>query len=238
MMDHLIEYADKKAEYCIENTVISQRLYEEYGVNLGLRNEKGEGVLTGLTTISKIVSSKIVNGEKVSCDGELWYRGYMIEDLISSLGEDYGFEKIAYLLLIGNMPSETELREFCDVLADSRTLPNDFTRDVIMKASTEDIMSSMAKSILTLASYDEKAKDTSIPNVLRQSIQLIAVFPLLAVYGYNTYRHYDKNDSMFIHRPDPKLLTAENFLMMLRPDKKFSKTEAKVLTCQTINLKP
>ena len=229
-MDYLNEYAEKTAGYCIENNQISPRLYEEYGVNLGLRNDKGVGVLTGLTGISKIVSSKVIDGQKVPCEGELWYRGYRIENLINSLGEEeFGFEKIAYLLLMGKLPSESELRDFSKAIGSSRTLPTNFTRDVIMKAPSEDIMNSMTRSILTLASYDENAKDTGISNVLRQSIELIAIFPLLAVYGYNAYRHYEKDDSMFIHRPDPELSTAENFLMLLRPDKQYSRTEAKVL---------
>ena len=230
MTEYLNEYADKQAKCCIDNTKISPRLYDEYGVNLGLRDEKGVGVLTGLTGISKIVSSKVVGGQKVPCEGELWYRGYRIENLIASLDEqEYGFEKIAFLLLMGKLPSESERKDFFTALGKSRTLPTNFTRDVIMKAPSEDVMNSMTRSILTLASYDDHAKDISISNVLRQSIQLIAVFPLLAVYGYNAYRHYEKDDSMFIHRPDPSLSTAENFLMMLRPDKKYTKTEAKVL---------
>ncbi|MBP5649402.1 MAG: citrate/2-methylcitrate synthase [Clostridia bacterium] len=228
--DFLSVYAVKQADLCKNSTKISPRLYEEYGVNLGLRNDKGVGVLTGLTGISKIVSSKISGGEKVPCDGELWYRGYRIEELISSIGEqEYGFEKVAYLLLMGKLPKKNELREFSEVIGKSRTLPTNFIRDVIMKASTEDIMNSMTRSILTLASYDELATDISLPNVLRQCIHLIAVFPLLAVYGYNAYRHYEKDDSMIIHRPSSELSTAENFLMLLRPDKQYTLTEAKVL---------
>lgn len=230
MKNFLNEYAESHATYCIENTRISPRLYEEYGVNLGLRDDKGVGVLTGLTGISKIVSSKVINGKKVPCEGELWYRGYRIEDLIDAIApEEYGFERLAYLLIMGKLPSEKELGDFFSVLGQSRTLPTNFTRDVIMKAPSEDIMNSMTRSILTLSSYDDNTKDTSVPNVLRQCIRLIAVFPLLAVYGYNAYRHYEKDDSMYIHRPDASLSTAENFLMMLRPDKKFTKTEAKVL---------
>ncbi len=229
-MNDAKEFAEKEAQYCVENTKISPRLYEEYGVNLGLRDDKGAGVLTGLTGISKIVSSKTVAGQKIPCDGELWYRGYRIEDLIKSIGEGkYGFEAIAYLLLMGKLPTREELHDFSSVIGHCRTLPTNFTRDVIMKAPTEDIMNSMTRSILTLASYDENAKDISILNVLRQSIQLIAAFPLLAVYGYNAYRHYEKNESMFIHRPDPALTTAANFLMILRPDRQYTATEAKVL---------
>ena len=224
------EYSRQQEAMCRKNDSISPRLFEEYGVNRGLRDEKGNGVLTGLTKISKITSSKIENGEKVPCDGQLWYRGYRVEDLIGNLGdEELGFEKIAYLLLMGEMPDPKQEEEFRSYVGSCRTLPTNFTRDVIMKAPTEDIMNSMTKSILTLASYDENAKDISVSNSLRQCIQLIGEFPLLAVYGYNAYVHYEKNGSMFIHHPDPQLSTAENLLMLLRPDRSYTPTEAKVL---------
>lgn len=229
-LEKMNEYAGKLESVCVRNDNIAPRLYEEYGVNRGLRDENGRGVLTGLTNISKIVSSKIVENQKVSCDGELWYRGYRVEDLIDSLGEDeFGFEKIAYLLLMGDLPTEEEEAEFKKIMGECRTLPTNFTRDVIMKAPSEDVMNSMTRSILTLSSYDKRAKDTSIRNSLRQCIQLISEFPLLAVYGYNAYNHYEKNESMFIHHPNKKLSTAENLLMLMRPDKKYTKTEAKVL---------
>ena len=230
MRNKIIEYANQKEEICRKNDNISPRLYEEYGVNRGLRDENGNGVLTGLTNISKIVSSRVVDGKKMPCDGELWYRGYRVEKLIDDLGEDHlGFERIAYLLLMGEMPDQKQEQEFQEYIGKCRTLPTNFTRDVIMKAPTEDIMNSMTRSILTLASYDKKAKDTSVSNALRQCIQLISEFPLLAVYGYNAYVHYEKGKSMFIHRPDPKLSTAENLLMLMRPDQKYTRTEAKVL---------
>ena len=230
MMTQLNDFARAAQNICIKNDSISTRLYEEYGVNLGLRDENGNGVLTGLTTISKITSSEVVNGRKVPADGKLWYRGYQVQKLIEELGEDeLGFEKIAYLLLLGELPDEEELQQFSELVGQCRTLPTNFTRDVIMKAPSEDIMNSMTRSILTLASYDENAKDTSVSNVLRQSIQLISEFPLLAVYGFNAYNHYEKQQSMFIHHPDKSLSTAENLLMMLRPDKKFTRVEAKAL---------
>lgn len=230
MMERMNKYVNDREVVCRKNDSISPRLYEEYGVNLGLRDEKGNGVLTGLTNISKIVSSKIVDGKKVPCDGELWYRGYRVETLINNLGEEeIGFEKIAYLLLMGELPSKEEEKEFSKIIGECRTLPTNFTRDVIMKAPSEDIMNSMTRSILTLASYDENAKDTSVSNSLRQCIQLISEFPLLAVYGYNAYNHYEKQASMFIHHPDPKLSTAENLLMLMRPDQKYTAVEAKVL---------
>ncbi|MDD6811539.1 MAG: citrate/2-methylcitrate synthase [Lachnospiraceae bacterium] len=229
-MNSLNEYAKQKEAVCRENDTIAPRLYEEYGVNQGLRDEKGNGVLTGLTNISKIVSSRNIGGKKVPCDGELWYRGYKVEDLINSLGSnELGFEKIAYLLLMGEMPSEEQEKEFKRFIGQCRMLPTNFTRDVIMKAPTEDIMNSMTRSILTLASYDKNAKDASVSNSLRQCIQLISEFPLLAVYGYNAYNHYEKDESMFIHHPDPNLSTAENLLMMMRQDKQFTPVEAKVL---------
>lgn len=224
------DYMVKQEEVCRRNDLIAPRLYEEYGVNLGLRDEKGNGVLTGLTKISKIISSKNVNGQKVPCDGELWYRGYKVQDLILSLDEqELGFEKIAYLLLMGELPGESEYREFCRMIGENRTLPSNFTRDVIMKKPGADIMNSMTRSILTLASYDNAAKDTGITNSLRQCIQLIAQFPALAVYGYNAYNYYVNQSSMIIHNPDPSLSTAENILMMLRPDRKYTQVEAKTL---------
>lgn len=224
------EYMANKETLCRKNDTIARRLYDEYGVKKGLRDENGNGVLAGLTNISKIVSSQIVDGKKTSCDGQLWYRGYRVEELLNSLGEnELGFEKIAYLLLMGEMPDDTELIEFKKLIGDCRTLPSNFTRDVIMKAPSNDIMNSMTRSILTLASYDERATETTVSNALRQCIQLISEFPLLAVYGYHAYNYSENMDSMVIHRPDPSLSTAENFLMMLRPDKKYTATEAKVL---------
>ena len=230
MTEQMNDYVGQLESICVQNDNISPRLYEEYGVNQGLRDENGKGVLTGLTNISKIVSSKIVNNKMVPCDGELWYRGYRVEDLIHHLGEnEFGFEKIAYLLLMGKLPDEKEESDFKRMIGECRTLPTNFTRDVIMKAPSEDVMNSMTRSILTLASYDKQAKAPGVSNSLRQCIQLISEFPLLAVYGYNAYNHYEKNESMFIHHPDKQLSTAENILMMMRPDRKYTATEAKVL---------
>ncbi|MDE6970770.1 MAG: citrate/2-methylcitrate synthase [Eubacterium sp.] len=224
------EYIARQEEVCRRNDMISPRLYEEYGVNLGLRDENGNGVLTGLTRISKIVSSKIENRQKIPCDGELWYRGYRVEELIRGLGEEeFGFEKIAYLLLMGEMPSETEYQEFAQLIAQNRVLPTNFTRDVIMKKPGADIMNTMTRSILMLASYDDHAMDTSVQNSLRQCIQLISQFPALAVYGYNAYNYYVNQSSMIIHNPDPSLSAAENILLMLRPDRQYLPVEAKVL---------
>ena len=223
-------YVLKQQEVCRRNDMIAPRLFEEYGVNLGLRAEKGNGVLTGLTNISKIVSSKIENGQKVECDGQLWYRGYRVEDLIQSMAEDeMGFEKMAYLLLLGELPDEEAYREFREIIGECRQLPSNFTRDIIMKKPGADIMNSMTRSILNLASYDDRAMDTGIANSLRQCIQLISQFPVLAVYGYNAYNYYINQASMIIHNPDPQLSTAENLLMLLRPDRRYTQVEAKVL---------
>ena len=189
--------------------------------------------LTGgfVISISKIVSFKEdENGKTVPCDGELWYRGYNVKTLINSSGKDeFGFEDATYLLLFGELPDKQELKEFCQVLGESRTLPTNFTRDVIMKAPSKDIMNSMTRSILTLAAYDPDTSVQTIENNIRQCIQLIANFPMLAVYGYHAYNHYENDKSMYIHRPDPSLSTAENFLRMLRADKKYTKLEAQVL---------
>ena len=230
MTDKLCQYAADKALLCRKNDDISPRLYEEYGVKRGLRDENGNGVLAGLTNISKIISSKIIDGKKVSCDGELWYRGYRVEELIGGLsGEEMGYEKMAYLLLMGELPDKQEAAAFKRLIGECGTLPTNFTRDVIMKAPSRDIMNSVTRSILTLASYDETATDTSVANSLRQCIQLISELPLLAVYAYHAYNYSENMNSMIIHRPDPSLSVAENFLAMLRPDRHYTATEAKVL---------
>ena len=227
----LANYAAEKRMMCIENDTISDSLFQEYGVNRGLRDVNGKGVLTGLTRISKIVSFKEdENGKTIPCDGALWYRGYNVKTLIGSIGKgEFGFEKAAYLLMFGSMPNDQELAEFCKVLGESRTLPTNFTRDVIMKAPSKDIMNSMTRSILTLAAYDKQTSVGTIENNIRQCMQLVANFPMLAVYGYHAYNHYENDSSMYIHRPDPKLSTAENFLLMLRPDMKYTQLEAQVL---------
>lgn len=229
--DELMNYAIRQEKICRKNDSISDKLFEEYGVNRGLRDMSGKGVLTGLTNISKIVSFQDVDGVKSPCDGQLWYRGYNVQNLVRRIGDNgFGFEKIAYLLLFGEMPSEEELKQFCKIMAQSRTLPTNFTRDVIMKAPTKDIMNSMTRSILTLGSYDAQLNSPEIvTNSLRQCMELISIFPMLAVYGYHAYNHYENDDSMYIHRPEPELSTAENLLMMLRPNKNYSRLEAKVL---------
>ena len=225
-------YANDQQALCRQNDFIPDSLFREYGVNRGLRDVNGVGVLTGLTNISKIVSFQNVDGQRVPCEGQLFYRGYNIEDLDRrpGPGRSFGFEKIAYLLLFGDLPYPEQLAEFTGILSDCRTLPTNFTRDVIMKAPCQDIMNSMTRSVLTLASYDDKPSTSAIwATSIRQCIQLIAEFPMLAVYGYHAYNHYENDDSMYIHRPDPDLSTAENILHDAPPDKSYTQLEAKVL---------
>ncbi len=225
------DFTNRYAQKCVDSQKINAELYDEYGVKRGLRDKNGKGVLSGLTAISLIKSSEEIDGKTVPCDGELFYRGYNIFDLVRGFRHDnrYGFEEIAFLLLFGELPSKGELIEFRKVLNDSRQLPTNFTRDVIMKAPSGDIMNSLTKSVLTLASYDNNVSDLSIDNVLRQCLMLISVFPMMAVYGYHAYNHYERDDSLYIHRPDSNLSFAENILRMLRPDKKYTDIEAKVL---------
>lgn len=217
------------AAHCSEECVIDKQLYAKYKVNRGLRDENGNGVLTGLTEISEI-QAKTADGQP--CDGSLFYRGYNIHDLVKGFLKDgrFGFEEITYLLLFGELPSAKELADFRELLASYRSLPSSFVRDIIMKAPSTDIMNSVARSVLTLYSYDNNPNDVSIPNVLRQCLQLISMFPQLALYGYQAYNYY-KNDHpvFFIHDPVPELSTAENILHMLRPDMKYTDTEARVL---------
>lgn len=220
----------KLSKICMERDKIAPELYKEYDVKRGLRDLNGKGVLAGLTNISEVYAKRLVNGEEEPCAGELYYRGYNVRELTAGfLSEDrFGFEEVAYLLLFGELPGKKDLAEFKSELGERRQLPQNFFRDVIMKAPAENLMISLSKSILTLYSYDNAAEDTSFENVMRQCLNLISQFPMLAVYSYNAYSHSIGN-SLYIHQPEPELSTAENILMMLRPDKKYSKVEAKVL---------
>lgn len=231
-LERLADYAASHTPLLTQNGGIDPELYQTCGVKRGLRDKQGRGVLAGLTRISEIVSSvENADGESTPCDGRLFYRGYEINDLVDALTREqrFGFEETAYLLLFGDLPKQSELQTFKTVLRDSRTLPTNFTRDVIMKAPSSDMMNSLSRSVLTLASYDPEVADVSLHNVLRQCLMLIAVFPMLAVYGYHSYNHYERNESLYIHRPDDSLSTAENLLRMLRPDMKYSMLEARVL---------
>lgn len=217
---------------CTEKDTINPELYTKYEVKRGLRDLDGKGVLTGLTDISEICSSKIVDGVSVPCDGKLYYRGIDMEDLVAGFVKDkrFGFEETAYLLLFGQLPDKKALHTFSEILAQYRSsLPTSFVRDIIMKAPSQDMMNTLARSVLTLYAYDDRADDTSIPNVLRQCMQLISLFPLLSVYGYQAYSHYHDGNSLFIHAPAPELSTAENILRLLRPDSSYTELEARLL---------
>ena len=218
-------------EKCKNSSTIQADLYGKYDVKRGLRDISGKGVLAGLTDISEVRSYTVVDSEVVPCEGKLFYRGVDIEQIVAGFIRDkrFGFEETAYLLLFGDLPSEQELTEFRTLLANYRTLPTSFVRDIIMKAPSSDMMNTLARSVLTLYSYDDNANDISLPNVLRQSLQLIALFPLLAVYGYQAYVHYHDGQSLFIHPPVSELSTAENILHILRPDCKYTELEAKIL---------
>lgn len=223
---------EKYSQKCLDRCKIDSSLYIEHKVNRGLRDLNGKGVLTGLTEISDIISKKTVDGEEVPCKGELYYRGYRVEDLVDGMIADdrFGFEEVIYLLIFGTLPTKADLEDFKQLLYSYRPLPKNFVRDIIMKASSTDMMNSLARSVLTLYSYDKTPDSTDIPNVLRQCLQLISRFPQLAVYSYHAYNYNKKKSNcFFIHEPDPKLSIAENLLYMLRIDGKFTPLEAKVL---------
>ncbi len=218
------------AELCRKDSPINPELYTKYDVKRGLRDLNGKGVLAGLTNIGNVCASKMVDGESVPCDGKLYYRGVDVEDLVAGFIQDgrYGFEETTYLLLFGQLPTKTQLAEFTKLLADMRFLPAVFTRDVIMKAPSDNMMNTLAKCVLTLYSYDQKANDISIPNVLRQCLSLISLFPLISVYGYQAY-NFKAGEDLLIRQPNPKYSLAENLLAMLRPDGKFTALEAQLL---------
>ncbi|SCW28268.1 citrate synthase [Ruminococcaceae bacterium YRB3002] len=219
------------AAFCTSDK-IDPELYGKYDVKRGLRDLNGKGVLTGLTEVSEIVASRKEGDKTVPCDGELYYRGINVRDIIANLDEDdhFGFEEASFLLLFGKLPTPKELEDFVKMLADYRTiLPKNYVRDVIMQKPSKDIMNNLARGVLNLYAYDQNANDISIPNVLRQSLELIAFFPMISVYSYQANRYYNDRGSFIIHRPDPKLSTAENILHMLRPDSSFTPLEAKIL---------
>lgn len=221
----------KLTDLCKENGKIDLGLYEKYNVKRGLRDINGKGVLTGLTKISNIQSSIEKDGKSYPCEGKLLYRGIDVQDLVKGFisTNTYGYEETAYLLIFGNLPNQEELDDFKELLGSYRTLPTNFVRDVVMKAPNKDMMTSLAKSILTLSYYDPKSDDISVDNVLQQSLKIISVMPMLAVYGYHAFNHYERDESFYIHQPDPSLSTAENLLRLLRPDKTYTDLEARVL---------
>ena len=222
---------EQLTEACKDHTTMDLSLYGKYDVKRGLRDINGKGVLAGLTQVSNVQAVKVVDGKEVPCAGSLYYRGYNIKDLTNGFVKDnrFGFEETTYLLLFGTLPNEKQLEDFKELLANQRSLPRNFVRDVIMKAPGRDIMNALSRSVLTLYSYDNNPDDISLPNVLRQCLNLISIFPLLSVYGYQAYNHYVRGKSLYIHNPKKELSTAENILRMLRPDKQYTDLEAKIL---------
>ncbi len=222
---------ERLAQVCLANSQINRDDYVRYNVKRGLRDLDGTGVLAGLTEISEIISSKTVNGAQQPCPGELYYRGYSIQQLTSGFLNDgrFGFEETAYLLMFGQLPDASQLEQFNRQLAFYRSLPTNFVRDVILKAPSPDMMNTLARCVLTMASYDERPDDISLPNVIRQCIDMIAIFPLIAVYGYQAYNYYLNGKSLYIHTPRPELSTAENILTLLRPDGQYTPLEARIL---------
>ncbi len=219
------------AELSRQAGIIDSELFTKYDVKRGLRDLNGKGVLAGLTNISDVRATKIVDGVSFPDHGKLFYRGYNVADLVNGFSSEnrFGFEEVAYLLLFNKLPDRRELEDFTALLAKYRSLPTSFVRDFIMKAPSKDMMNSLARSVLALYSYDDYADDTSLPNVLRQCLQLISLFPLLTIYSYQAYSYYHNGDSLFIHHSQDNLSMAENLLHILRPDSKYTELEAKIL---------
>ena len=219
------------AEKAYQSTLIDSELYKKWDVKRGLRDLNGKGVLAGLTHISDVQAVKIVDGETVPVDGNLYYRGYNIKDLVKGFygRNESGFEEVVYLLLFDKLPNRAELSDFRKILGRYRALPKNFVRDVVMKAPGSNMINTLSRAVLTLYPYDSAADDISIPNVLRQSLQLISLFPMLSVYSYQAFAHYQKNESLYIHMPEPELTQAENMLHILRPDSSYTELEAKIL---------
>ena len=224
-------YINDLADKCVENNNIESEQYVIYDVKRGLRDASGKGVLTGLTEVSSIHGTKEEMGSKEYCDGELRYRGIDIFDIVGGISAEhrFGFEETIYLLLVGKLPTESELKEFTSLLTTYRSLPEGFVRDIIMHAPSGDLMNLLTRSVLSLYSYDKNANDTSIANVMAQCLHLITVLPMIAIYSYHTYNHFIKGHSLYINSPSRSRSMAENILLMLRRDKKYSELEAKIL---------
>ena len=214
----------------VENHHIDPNLYVEYDVKRGLRDSAGKGVLTGLTEISDVTGYKLVNGRRIPADGALYYRGIDVQDIVNGLKDRrFGFEETIYLLIFGKLPSKEELSRFLELLSDMEDLGGRFVRDVVMKGTNANIMNAMERCVLALYTYDDNPENISVENVLRQSLELIAKLPEIAVYSYHAYRHFRKDETLFIRNPQKGLSLAENILLMLRPDGKYTELEAKVL---------
>ncbi|MBR0469878.1 MAG: citrate/2-methylcitrate synthase [Clostridia bacterium] len=219
-------------EICKRNKKIDPELYKKYDVKRGLRDINGKGVLTGLTEISEIHAyDTLPDGTSKPCEGVLYYHGYNVEDLINGFIKDdrFGFEEVTYLLMFGELPNKQQLDLFKQTLAHLRTIPPSFVRDIIMQAPSRDMMNALSRSVLTMYAYDDRADDITLSNVLRQCLQLIAQFPMLAVYGYQAFKYYHEHDSFIVHAPKEDLSAAENILHMLRSDSQYTPLEAKIL---------
>ena len=229
-LGNLKEDLEMLEEELMKNERINPNLYVEYDVKRGLRDSAGKGVLTGLTEVSDVCAYNLVNGRRIPAEGKLYYQGVDVQDIVNGLDQrKYGFEETVYLLLFGKLPNQNELNMFLNVIFELQGISGRFVRDVIMKASSADIMNAMQRCILTLYTYDDQADDISAGNVLRQCLELIAKLPLIAVYSYHSYRHFRKDDTLLIRNPQKGLSLAENILLMLRPDGKYTELEAKVL---------
>ncbi|MCR5796638.1 citrate/2-methylcitrate synthase [Eubacterium xylanophilum] len=231
-LEYRNDWIKSMAKRCEASSIIDSSLFSKYDVKRGLRDINGQGVLTGLTEVSEIRSYTVVDRDMVPCEGKLFYQGIDIEEIVDGFLQEkrFGFEEVVYLLLFGELPTEEQLEDLKDVLAEYRnSLPSGFVRDIIMKAPSSDLMNTLGRSVLTLYSYDEKADDTSIENVLRQCLELVALFPMFAVYGYQALSYYHEGNGFFIHPPKPEYSTAENILHMLRADESFTPLEAKIL---------
>lgn len=229
-MGELKDTMELLGEELMKNQRIDPNLYLEYDVKRGLRDSAGKGVLTGLTEISDVCAYDLVNGRKIPAEGRLYYQGIDVYDIVKGLEDrKFGFEETIYLLLFGKLPNRKELDQFLELMSELQNLGGRFVRDVVMKASNANIMNSMQRCILTLYTYDSNPEDISPENVLRQSLELIAKLPMLAVYSYHSYCHFRKDEMLFIRNPQKGLSMAENILLMLRPDSKYTELEAKVL---------
>lgn len=215
----------------IDNDYIPPEYYDKYKVKRGLRNENGTGVLVGLTCIGSVTGYRVLDDRKLPAEGELYYRGISVREMVAGFQREkrHGFEETAYLLLTGELPTEESLKEFNRMLDASRELPKGFTENMILKIPSRDIMNKLQRSILVLYSHDENPDDISVSNVLRQSIELIARFPTIISYGYQSKAHNYDGKSLYIHSPKPGIGTAENILYMIRPDNAYTAVEAEIL---------
>lgn len=228
--DNRNELFDELVQFCMKSGVIDQNLYTEYDVKMGLRDANGKGVLTGLTEISDVVPYRLVNGKQIPSEGKLYYQGYDVEEIVKGIGSRrYAFEEVTYLLLFGALPTKKQFESFIAILTDLQELSGDFVRDVVLHNPSVNVMNSLQKAVLNLYSYDDNPEDITVPNVLRQCLQMIGKLPLMSVYAYHGYRHYNLNKNLIIRNPKKKYSTAENLLNMLRPDGKFTPLEASVL---------